>query len=1203
MKISNIEDLRNKNIKVSDIESLLIKLASPEDIEGWSHGEVTKPETINYRTQRPEKDGLFCEKIFGPEKDYQCYCGKYKGVRYKGIVCERCGVEITKSFVRRERMGLIKLAVPVAHVWFLKGVPSMISEVLGIAQNQIEKVVYFSAYIIISVNEEEKNKILGKIEKEYKEKIKEIKQKEQAKEILEKQLQDLKANYQNAKKEVEKIVVTRVLSEIEYQILNSKYEKLFVSASGAEALRKLFEKIDLNKEIKHLEAKLENAKGEIRKRMQTKILILKSMFRAGIRPEWMFLKVLPVLPPDLRPMVQLDGGRYASSDLNDLYRRVINRNNRLKNLLEIEAPDVIIKNEKRMLQEAVDALIDNQMKKKLTTKSSTGGKRVLKSLAELLEGKKGRFRQNLLGKRVDYSGRSVIVVGPSLKLHQVGLPKSLALELFRPFIIRKILEKELAYNVRNANRLIDEKNEEIWAILEEIIKDKVVLLNRAPTLHRISIQAFYPILVEGNAIQLHPLVCKAFNADFDGDQMSVHLPLSTEAQNEAKTIMLSTFNLLKPSTGIPIISPNRDMNLGCYWITDIWEGAKGEGKVFSSREEAMLAYENGDVDIKAKIKVRLDKKNIVETSVGRIIFNTALPEDFPFQNEVFNSKKLEKLTFQIIQLYSPQVASEILNNIKKIGFEFSTTSSITWGMDDLIIPAEKEKIIEDANKETLKVENDYKNGLLTEKEKKDKIIEIWNRAKIEVEKIVPLGLGVRNFVHQIISAGARASWNQIVQLCGMKGLVVNPGGEIIELPVKHSYKEGFTVLEYFSSTHGARKGTVDTALRTSVAGYLTRRLVDVAHEVIVRTEDCHDKEGIIIRREDAEKIGEDLTNKILGRYVLEDVKVGQKIIVKKGEIIDFEKAKEIIDKNVKEIRVRSPFSCKARRGVCQKCYGWNLATNKPAELGDAVGILAAQSIGEPGTQLTMRTFHMGGVAGTSDITMGLPQIEKLFECRTPEEKGHISEVDGKVIEITKDKIIKIKSSKEEKIFEYQALPHQVIFVKTGDEVKAGDELTNGELDVKEIFKISGKEKAFKYLLNGIQTIYCAQGVDIHDKHIEVILRQMFSRIKIKDSGDSLFNVGEEIEKAEFVEENARLKEEGKKPAKGEELLMRISRVALTSGSFLSSASFQETSRVLIKAAIEGKRDNLYNLKENVIIGKLIPAGTGFKKDEKKEIKK
>jgi DNA-directed RNA polymerase subunit beta' len=1198
-------------MRVADLESIRIKIASPDDILNWSHGEVTKPETINYRTQRAEKDGLFCEKIFGPEKDYECYCGKYRRIRYKGIICDRCGVEVTKSSVRRERMGHIKLSSPCSHIWFLRGVPSRMGMVLDIPMFQLEKLIYFASYIITSVNEGMKKKILEEIESEYKSKLKSEKSKAETKKEGKTAEDDLKTARDKAREEVLSLKLLKILSEVEYHSLSLKYGEVFEAGTGGETVRKLFEKIDLRKEVEKIKKELETATPMSRRKILRRLKFLQGMIQAGVRPEWMFLTVLPVLPPDLRPMVQLDGGRYASSDLNDLYRRVINRNSRLKYLLEINAPDVIVRNEKRMLQEAVDALIDNGMRKGTTTQATTGGRRLLKSLADILKGKQGRFRQNLLGKRVDYSGRSVIVVGPELRLGQCGLPKKMALELFKPFVIRKILEKELAYNVRGASRLIEEETDEVWAILEEEVKGKLVLLNRAPTLHRLGIQAFQPVLTEGECIKVHPLVCKAFNADFDGDQMAVHLPLSEAAQKEAREIMLASLNILKPATGTPIVTLYQDISLGCYWMTRIKEDGAIVERMFGSPEEAILMYDMGQVGIKEKVKIRGVKgtkpEEFTETSVGRILFNEKLPGDFPFQNSLIKVKDLEKITTKLVTKYGLEIAEEVLDKIKNLGFEYATKSGISWGINDLVVPVEKPKIMEEAEKSAEQIEDHYRKGLLTKEEKTAKVIEVWIKAKSEIEKLVPKALPQDGSVFQIVDSGSRGSWNQPVQMAGMKGLVINPAGQVIELPVKSSFKEGFDVLEYFISTHGARKGTADTALRTSTAGYLTRRLVDVAHEVITFENDCGTIKGLEITRKMADDLGQNFVSKIVGRIVLEEVKSGNKVIVKAGEIIDWEKGEEIVSSGVDKVNVRSPLTCSAVHGVCQKCYGWDLGTNKPIGLGQAVGVVAAQAIGEPGTQLTMRTFHTGGVAGGGDITFGLPRVQEIFEARIPGGKAEISQVDGIVSEITQDRIVRIKPKEDKEkpksktssaLVEYQIPLKCGILAEAGKEIKKGDPLCEGSLDLKELFKTVGVSRTQAYIVNEVQKIYVSQGAQIHDKHIEVIVRQMFSRVKVKEAGDSFLIPGEVLERPKFLEINAELKKQGKNPAKAVPVLLGISRVALTTNSFLSAASFQETSRVLIKASLEGKVDNLKGLKENVIIGKLIPAGTGFKKEEK-----
>jgi len=1145
--------------------------------------------------------------------------------------------------VRRERMGHIKLACPVSHIWFLRGVPSRLGQVLDLPMQALEKVVYFAAYIITAVDENEKKKILGEIDAEFNEKTKTQKklfEGEQPKQKeLNKIIDDLKNARDRARAELNSIQLMRVISEAEYRNLSLKFGTCFSAGTGAETIRRLCEKIDVSKEIEQLRTRLAASTPEERRKIYIRLKLFQGMQQAGLRPEWMLLTVLPVLPADLRPIVQLDGGRYASSDLNDLYRRVINRNNRLKYLIEIGAPDVIVRNEKRMLQEAVDSLIDNGMRKGTTTQATTGGRRLLKSLADMLKGKQGRFRQNLLGKRVDYSGRSVIVVGPSLKLDEVGIPKKMALELFKPFVIRRILEKEMAFNVRGASRLIEAETDDIWAILEEVVKDKLVLINRAPTLHRLSIQAFHPILIEGEAIQVHPMVCKAFNADFDGDQMAVHLPLSSIAQKEAAERMLSSLNLLKPAKGTSVVTVYQDMVLGCYYLTKEAAPSQKDGRMFGSVKEAMLVYEFGDIDLWTKIKVRNPKPSVsgfIETTVGRLIFNQVLPDDFPFQNQLIKVGDLERIVEDIIRGYDTAIIKTTLDKIKELGFEYATVSGTSWGMDDLQVPKEKTEILKQAEKEVETIEQYYARGLLSQEEKKNKIIEIWSKTKSAIEDLVPKTLSKNSSVFQIIDAGARGSWSQPVQMAGMKGLVVNPAGEIIELPVTSSYKEGFNALEYFISTHGARKGTVDTALRTSTAGYLTRRLVDVAHEVIVTHEDCGDEEGFELLVSDAEEIGQNLASKFIGRVIAQTVKSPKtgEIILQRGDIINFDDIKKFSEQEVRSVFVRSPLSCKAVRGICQKCYGWDLGNNKMIKIGEAVGIVAAQSIGEPGTQLTMRTFHTGGVASSSDITSGLPRVEEIFEARVPGGKAEIAPADGVILEVIsqkdQDKIIRMKlknkDSKKEKtnqaketeknsakdnkqkekekteisIIDFTAPANVNLMVKAGDEVKKGQPLWDGSLDLKELYKLIGKEQAQRYILKEVQRIYSSQGAAIHDKHIEVIVRQMFSRVKIKDPGDSLFVPRETVELKKALEENQKLITNKKKPAIFAPVLLGVSKVALTTGSFLSSASFQETSRVLIKSSLERQEDCLEGLKENVIIGKLIPAGTGFKHEEKNQ---
>ncbi len=1182
-------------MRVIDLESIRIKLASPEDVLSWSHGEITKPETINYRTQKPEKDGLFDERIFGPEKDYECACGKYKRIRYKGVVCDRCGVEVTKSSVRRERMGHIKLNAPVSHIWYLRGVPSRMGLVLDKSSQQLEKVIYFSSYIITKVDSAARDMVIDAIEQEYKSKSKKAE--------TEAEKNELRSAREHAKEEVLEIKELKILSEVAYHTLSMKYGEMFEAGTGAETVREIFAGIDLSQKVKELEQEAKDAPPANKKKVLRRLKLFQGMERSGVRPEWMFMTVLPVLPPDLRPMVQLDGGRYASSDLNDLYRRVINRNNRLQYLLEISAPSVIVRNEKRMLQEAVDALIDNEMRKGVTTTATTGGKRLLKSLAAMLAGKQGRFRQNLLGKRVDYSGRSVITVGPELHFSQCGLPKTLALEIFKPFVIKKILDRELAFNIRGAARLIDEKTPEVWAILEEIIKDKLVLLNRAPTLHRLGIQAFRPILTEGETIRLHPLVCESFNADFDGDQMAVYLPLSDAAQAEAREIMLSTLNLLKPTTGTPVMGPFRDITLGCYFLTrlNIHQDTK-QIRAYSSDSEAKLAYEYGVIKIDDLIKVphpKSETHELIETTVGRLILNAVLPDDYPYINKVVDNKGLKQLVREVVEKYSNEIAVTIIDSVKTLGFEHCTLSGISWGMDDLVVPEEKAGLIAKAEDEVRQINSHFEKGLLSADEKISQKILVWQEVKSKIEDLVKKSLPQDGPVVSIIGSGSRATWAQPVQMAGMKGLVNNPSGDIIELPIKSSFAEGFNVLEYFISTHGARKGTADTALRTSSAGYLTRRLVDVAHDVIVTEEDCGDKTGFVVYRKDADAIEQDFIFKIVGRIVVENVEHDKKVFAKKGELLNWQSAKAIADETgIERVIVRSPLSCKCAQGVCQKCYGWDLGRNAQVKLGESVGVVAAQAIGEPGTQLTLRTKHIGGIAGATDITQGLPRIEEIFESRNPKGEAILALTDGKVVDINEEtRVISIqptdkKAAKKETI-EYKIPGRIGIIVEKGQEVKEGQPLCDGSLDLKKLYKTAGVELTQRYILQEVQRVYASQGVDIHDKHIEVIIQKMFSRVKIKEEGDSGWIKGEIVERTVFAEEVDRLKKAKKETPTGVQILLGISEVSLNSESWLSSASFQQTSRILIKASLEGKEDKLRGLKENVIIGKLIPVGTGF----------
>ncbi|MFA5926244.1 MAG: DNA-directed RNA polymerase subunit beta' [Parcubacteria group bacterium] len=1184
--------------KVSDFDFMRLRLASPDNILDWSHGEVTKPETINYRTQRYERDGLFCEKIFGPAKDWECYCGKYKKIRYKGIVCDKCGVEVTRSIVRRERMGHIKLAVPVSHIWFLRGVPSKIGLALDMSAQDLEKVVYFASYVVSEVNEEDRKEALERLDSEFKSKQKKIKNEEGA---SSEKIEDLKGAYQSGKDELKNLKRLQVLSEVEYFNLSMKYGHVFKAGIGAEAVRRILENTDLEQEIKLIEATLKDEKISDKKRAFKRLKLFQGMRQSGIRPEWMLPTVIPVIPPDLRPMVQLDGGRFATSDLNDLYRRIINRNNRLKKLIEIGAPEVISRNEKRMLQEAVDALFDNSARRGQTSvAASTGQRRALRSLADMLKGKQGRFRQNLLGKRVDYSGRSVIVVGPQLKLHQCGIPKKMALELFKPFIINKLIEKEYAHNVRSAGKMVEFETEEAYEILDEIIEHHFVLLNRAPTLHRLSIQAFQPVLIEGKAIQIHPMVCAAFNADFDGDQMAVHVPLTSEARKEAGEIMLSSKNLLKPASGEPITIPSQDMVLGCYYMTHTKKGLKGEGKIFSGAEEAILAYQFGKIELRAEIEAEISGKR-VKTSVGRIIFNEIIPENLGFINDEMDKGKLRGITARCLEISGKAETAKFVDNLKNLAFSIVTESGISWGMDDLKVPPKKKEFMAAAEGKIEIINKQFEMGLLTPQERKSQVIEVWSDTKNKITEAVREGLDKEGPVYSMVYSKARGTEAVVVQMTGMKGLVAGPTGETIELPVKSSFKEGFNVLEYFISTHGARKGMADTALRTATAGYLTRRLVDVAQDVVVRELDCKDKEGGYLYREDSAAVGISFASRVAGRVVIEDLidPKTKKVIVAKGELVTKEMAEEIDKREIEKVKIRSVVSCKTKRGVCQKCYGMDLGRSEMVQVGQAVGIVAAQAIGEPGTQLTMRTFHIGGVAGT-DITQGLPRVDEIFESRPPKGEAAVSEIDGHVVDIKeteKDKIIKIESegpkSKME-TREYVVPAVMNLNVSKGDLVSRGQVLSEGHLDLKKLFKIQGEETVHRYIIREVQEIYSAQGEGINDKHIEVIIRQMLSRVKILDSGDTTLLPGDIVEDVQLIEANEWAKAAGKKSATGEKLLLGISKVALSTESFLSAASFQETAKVLINAAVTGKEDKLRGLKENVIIGKLIPAGTGYR---------
>lgn len=1194
---------------INNFHSIKLKLASPEEIRSWSFGEVIKPETINYRTQRPEKDGLFSERIFGPVKDWECYCGKYKRVRYKGVICDKCGVEVTRSIVRRERMAHIELASPASHIWFLRSVPSRLSLALGVSPQKLEKVIYYSAFIITQVHSENRKRALEEINRELTSRAKVTGTKKEA--------NQLQTAAERTREVLESIHIGRIISEGEYHLLARKFADVFKASSGAEAVRAILEGLDLKDECKRMEKEVLNIKEVTQKRkMLRRLKLFRSMLMNNIRPEWMVLKVLPVIPPDLRPMVPLDGGRYATSDLNDLYRRVINRNNRLKKLLELKAPEVIIVNEKRMLQEAVDALIDNSAR--ASSQQLSAQKRPLRSIADYLKGKQGRFRQNLLGKRVDYSGRSVIVIGPQLKIDECGLPKKMALELFKPFVISRLIKDGFVYTIKNASRLIEQAPPEVWAILEEVISDRYVLLNRAPTLHRLSIQAFKPILIEGLAIQVPALVCAAFNADFDGDQMAVHLPLSKYAQKEAKELMLASKNILKPATGDPIARPDKDIVLGIYYLTAMVSGEPR--KSFGNEIEVIAAYDHDVIAINEPIKIK-DPKNttgIITTTCGRIIFNNLLPTDYEFVNATQTKNSLTSLVSNIINRYNIEEGRKLIDGLKDLGFEFATRSGITWSAGEMIIPNAKYELIHIADQEVEMIKDQFNDGLLTESERKARVIDVWMKTNKEVAKLVPAGLSTENSIYMIIDSGSRGSWAQPGQMMGMRGLMANPKGDIIELPIKSSLKEGLSVLEYFISTHGARKGTTDTALKTAQAGYLTRRLVDVAQDLIIKEEDCKTKEGISLFREDGEAFGHSFSSRAFSRIALEDVNVSakggpahsslrssasttsggkNKVIVKAGEVIDHAAAKVIAESPLPSIRVRSPITCKTLYGICARCYGLDLGRNQPIRIGEGVGVVAAQSIGEPGTQLTMRTFHTGGVAG-ADITSGLPRVEELFELRTPKGKAALAEEDGEVVEIEERgmiKIIKIKfaGGKKAKVREYQVSRLAEVYVKTKDIVKKGDQLTEGNIDLQELYASKDQSAVERYILSEVQRIYVSEGVSINNKHIEVIIRQLFSRLRITDPGDTKFVLGDVIEKSKFLEVNREIKKDSKTPARAKQLLMGVSKVALSTESFLSAASFMETARVLVTASSEGRVDKLRGLKENVIIGRLIPAGTGL----------
>jgi DNA-directed RNA polymerase subunit beta' len=1391
-------------LDIKDFRALRVSLASPEQILSWSHGEVTKPETINYRRLRPERDGLFCEAIFGPTKDWQCYCGKYKKIRHKGIVCEKCGVEVTRSRVRRERMGHIGLASPVAHVWYTQRVPSYLGLLFNISRRDLDRVLYFAQYVITEIDDDSRAKVLrkldeklatemeelrsaakirneeieseiggkiekleeqaGKIRKKFEDRLAEetdrimgeatavqnrmnramgkvirkdivfepasaeplvasgnlVKREhltllnrtvqgqieeveasirdeqeeelapieaeidllsheaegktKEVEEAVDERISELKAAAEEERKEIKAIKVKQFLNETQYRDLETKWGRFFKAEMGGEALFNICRNLDLDQMAERLRREANQSRSKQRRKKATKRLrVVEALRKSGNRPEWMILTVLPVIPPDLRPMVQLDGGRFATSDLNDLYRRVINRNNRLKKLVDLGAPDVIIRNEKRMLQEAVDSLIDNSRRGKAV---SSRGRRKLKSLSDMLKGKQGRFRRNLLGKRVDYSGRSVIVIGPHLKLHQCGLPKSMALELFKPFVMHKLVEHSFAHNVKGTRRIIEQMRPEVWEVLEEVVKDHLVLLNRAPTLHRLGIQAFEPVLVEGNAIQIHPLVCSAFNADFDGDQMAVHVPLSQAAQTEARELMLSNRNLLLPASGEPTVSPTKDMVLGCFYLTIEEDGRKGEGRVFSDIDEVILAYELGQVDLHAKIKLRakvlVTKRRyvrIVDTTVGRAIFNSALPEELQYRDEVIDKGKLKQLVAECYHKLGPEATATMVDQIKELGFRYATQSGVTIAVSDITIPEEKELIVQRVSEEAEDIERQFRRGLITHNEQYVKKVELWTEAMDEVTEAVARSLDPRGSIRLMAASGAtKGGFQPIRQLAGMRGLMADPAGRIIELPIRSNFREGLTALEYFISTHGARKGLADTALRTADAGYLTRRLVDVAQDSIVNDEECGTQSGIWIRADRSEEIGETLGERIWGRVAAHDIvnPETREVIVKKGEMISRADVADIEEAGVQEVFVRSTLMCELRYGVCKNCYGRDLAREGLVSSGEAVGIIAAQSIGEPGTQLTLRTFHTGGVVEGEhrDITHGLPRVQELFEARSPKGQAIIADMDGtvqivhedglrKIIltttevyqeeheikygyrilvedgdEVEKGAVLEQRGEKESPRFdqvvagidgrvimdedqitiyreeqiatEYEMASSARIRVRNMQKVSAGEQLTEGSLNPHEVLRIQGRDAVQMYLLEEIQRVYRSQGVTINDKHIEMIVRQMLSKVSITSPGDTELLLGETVDRLAFEEANRQVMEEGGRPATARQVLLGITKAALSTESFLSASSFQHTINVLAQAAIEGKRDDLRGLKENVIIGKLIPAGTGFNQGDEEE---
>ncbi|MEK7228327.1 MAG: DNA-directed RNA polymerase subunit beta' [Patescibacteria group bacterium] len=1190
-----------KTLDTTHFDSIVLKLASPEKILEWSYGEVTKPETINYRTGRSERGGLFDERIFGPEKDYECYCGKYKRIRYAGIICEKCGVEITQSIVRRDRMGHIDLSSPVAHIWFLRGVPSRMSILLGIPLTELEKVIYFAGYIIVSVHEDERDRIVVDLDTEFKNKLKNASDEETR--------EKLKTLLLNTKKEIAEIRTGKVLSEIAYHHYSLKYGSAFEAGIGAEAVFQLFKDINLEKIKAKTEKSLEKAGAAEREKLNKRLSLIRAMLYAEIRPEWMFLTRIPVIPPALRPMVALEGGRHATSDINDLYRRVINRNNRLRKLKEIGAPDVILRNEKRILQEAVDALIDNSIAGQDSPAMSQAQRRALKSLSDNLKSKQGLFRQNLLGKRVDYSGRSVIVVGPNLRLNQCGLPKHMALELFKPFVISKIIAGELAFNIRGANKLIEDGIPEVWAILEQVITGKYVMLNRAPTLHRLGIQAFMPVLIEGNAIQVHPLVCPAFNADFDGDQMGVYLPLSDQAQHEAKTLVAADKNLLKPQNGDPIVSSKMlDIVLGCFWMTSIVEGEKGEGMYFSSPNEALMAHDLGVLSYRAKIhvlgtntpKYSVFERKPFETTAGRLLFNAILPAEFPYTNDEITSKKIIAIVDTMISDFGIPAIAPVLDRIKNFGYKYATKSGTTWSIDNVIVPKEKPAIIATHRAMEAAIKAQFDDGLLSEEERFQKVIEVWNKAKSEIEKALVNTVEKHSSVYDMITSGARGSMSNVTQMAGMKGMIQNTVGRTIDFPIIPSYKEGLSPIEYFITTHGSRKGLADTALNTARAGYLTRRLVDVAQDVIITEDDCGTKLSKRVVKEVISGLEIPLAKTIRGRILAKDIELPDgTTLFKKGHLVSKDDATTVEQKGVTEVFVRTPMTCKTVYGICRMCYGLDLGRGHMIEKGEAVGIVAAQAIGEPGTQLTLRTFHAGGVASV-DITAGLPRVEEIFECRTIKNPALVNKYAGTVSEIRQgegEKIIVVlssdKTAKKESV-EYVLNPRRVAIVKVGQEVAGGELLTDGSANIEEVYEFGSREMAEDYIIREISKVYELQGALIARKHLEIIVRQMFSRRKIKDAGDTAFSIGDVVEVTDLIEENAKMRDMDVREAKADLIILGITQTALFAKSWISAASFQNTNRVLINNAIKGGTDTLRGLKENVTVGRLIPAGTGFK---------